>query len=260
MDIPGPAPSPPPVPPGPGAAPPAGAPADARLPARRLLLVGAAIVLTWLLWDTPVVYPVRIFATFLHEISHGLAAALTGGSIGRITVEADGSGVCWTRGGLRIAVIPAGYLGSMLWGSLILIGACRTRQDRLIAFVLGAGLLLVCLLYVRTPFALVSGLLLGAGLAAAGIWLGERVVDPVLVFLGTVSCLYALFDLRTLWQVSGTGRNDADAFSQEIVPLPAGVWVVVWAALAVVCLVVALVVALRAPAARGEPTPPPAPE
>jgi hypothetical protein len=254
MDLAAPSPERPPVPPAPGATPSAGAPGDPRVPASRLLLVGAALVVTWLLWDTPVVYPIRIFATFLHEISHGLAAVLTGGSIERITVESDGSGVCWTRGGWRIAVIPAGYLGSMLWGSLILIGACRTRQDKLIAFVLGAGLLLVCALYVRTPFALVSGLLLGAGLAAAGIWVGEKGVDPVLVFLGTVSCLYALFDIRTLWQVSGTGRNDADAFSKEVLPLPAGVWVVVWGALAVAGLVVSLVIALRNPSARGEPT------
>jgi hypothetical protein len=219
------------------------------------LLLGAVLVATWLLWDTPVVYPVRILATFLHEASHGLAAVLTGGRIDRITVESDGSGVCWTAGGWRVAIIPAGYLGSMLWGSLILIGACRTRQDRLIAFVLGAGLTLVCIFYVRTPFALVSGLLLGAGLAAAGIWLSERVADAVLVFLGTVSCLYALFDLRTLWQVSGTGHNDADSFSREILPLPAGVWAVVWGALAAACLVVSLRIALRGPAARAETAP-----
>jgi hypothetical protein len=222
----------------------------------RFLLLGATLVATWLLWDTPVVYPVRILATFLHEISHGLAAVLTGGRIDRITVETDGSGVCWTAGGWRFAILPAGYLGSMVWGSLILIGACRTRYDKLIAFLLGAGLLLICLFYVRSAFGFFFGLLIGGALAAMGIWLSEKASEFVLVFVGTVSCLYAIFDIRTLWQVSGTGHNDADSFSREILPLPPGVWAVLWGLLAVAVLAVTLWVALRGPAPGGNAPPP----
>ena len=67
-------------------------------------LVGLLFVfaLTWFAWDTPVVYPVRILVTFLHECGHGLAGILTGGSIDKITVEANGSGLCYVRGGWRI--------------------------------------------------------------------------------------------------------------------------------------------------------------
>ena len=45
-----------------------------------LARLGLAAVLL-LLWDSFVVYPFRIFVVFLHEISHGLAAIATGGSI-----------------------------------------------------------------------------------------------------------------------------------------------------------------------------------
>ena len=38
-------------------------------------------------------------------------------------------GYCKTIGGSRFVILSAGYLGSLLWGGLILIGASRTRLD-----------------------------------------------------------------------------------------------------------------------------------
>ena len=35
----------------------------------------------WFLWDTPLIYPLKIFVVLLHEISHGIVALATGGSI-----------------------------------------------------------------------------------------------------------------------------------------------------------------------------------
>jgi hypothetical protein len=211
-------------------------------PWKRLAVLAAVLAALWLLWETPVVYPVRILVTFFHELSHGLAAVLTGGSIERITVEADGSGLCFTRGGWRWVIIPAGYLGSMFWGSLILILACRTRWDRYVASVLGWGLIVITLLYVRSWFGFASGLLIGLVLASAGRWLPEAVNDWLLTCIGSASCLCAIFDIRTLARVSGT--TDATMFSAEILPLPPLVWVILWGAMAVVCLAGALRIAL----------------
>lgn len=211
-------------------------------PWKRLAVLAAVLAVLWLLWDTPAVYPIRILVTFFHELSHGLAAVLTGGSIEKITVEADGSGLCFTRGGWRWAVIPAGYLGSMFWGSLILILACRTRWDKHVASALGWGLIAVTLLYVRSWFGFASGLALGAVLASAGKWLPEEVNDWLLTCIGSASCLCAVFDIRTLARVSGT--TDATMFSREILPLPPLVWTVLWGVLALACLAAALRVAL----------------
>ncbi|HNW44396.1 MAG TPA: M50 family metallopeptidase [Elusimicrobiales bacterium] len=211
----------------------------------RALQVGGALLAAWLLWDSAIIYPVRILVTFLHEASHGLAALLSGGQVDSITVENNGSGVCWTRGGLRWLVLSAGYLGSMLWGSLILILACRTRFDRAVSVLLGLGLLALTLLYVRAPFAFASGLLIGGGLAAMGLWLDQKTNDLFLVFIGSASCLYALFDLRSLWRIGGALKTDATMFSAEVLPLPPGVWTAAWALLAVLCLAQALKIALR---------------
>ena len=216
--------------------------AGSRLPWMRLLGLAAVLASLWFLWDTRVVYPIRILVTFLHESSHGLAAVLTGGHIDKITVEANGSGLCFTRGGWRWVILPAGYLGSMFWGGVILILACRTRWDKFISLVLGLGLIAVTLLYVRSWFGFGSGLLIGAALASAGRWLPEDANDALLTCIGSASCLYAIFDIRDITRAAGT--TDASMFSAEILPLPPAVWAVLWGALAVVCLAAALKVAL----------------
>ncbi len=73
----------------------------------RILLPLALGLAALVLWDTVVAYPFRVFVVFLHEISHGLAAVLTGGRIVSIGLSIDEGGVCVTRGGWRFVVLSA---------------------------------------------------------------------------------------------------------------------------------------------------------
>ena len=61
-----------------------------------LLLIFIAI---GLLWNTIVVYPLKIFVVFMHEVSHGLAAVVTGGEIVEIQINPQQGGHALTRGG-----------------------------------------------------------------------------------------------------------------------------------------------------------------
>ena len=88
-----------------------------------------------LLWDTFVVYPFRLFVVFLHEISHGLAAVLTGGSIVSIGLSFDEGGVCLTRGGWPFLILNAGYLGQPALGRAL--PRCSARGARGRASVVG---------------------------------------------------------------------------------------------------------------------------
>ena len=88
------------------------------------LLLGLGAVL---LWNTFVAYPFRVFVVFLHEISHGLAAVLTGGALESIGLSVNEGGVAVTRGGSRFLILTAGYLGSLLFGALFLLLGGRRR-------------------------------------------------------------------------------------------------------------------------------------
>lgn len=67
-------------------------------------------------WDSYIVYPVKLFVVLLHEISHGVAAIATGGSIVGMEISANLGGVCHILGENPFVVMSAGYLGSMCWG------------------------------------------------------------------------------------------------------------------------------------------------
>ena len=83
-----------------------------------------AAVVTLLLWGQPwaawLLYPLRILVTLVHEGGHALATLLTGGSVERILVQPDASGVTFSRGGWALAIAPAGYMGAAAYGAVML--------------------------------------------------------------------------------------------------------------------------------------------
>ena len=204
-------------------------------PQRRLVLPLLLAAATLLLWGTPVVYPFRLFVVFLHEISHGIAAVVTGGQIVSIGMSEAG-GVCFTRGGWRLLILNAGYLGSLLWGALFLVlGARRTRARSVIA-VVGLFTLLITLAYVRTWFGFLYGVTAGATLVAIAAKLRPVVSETLLAAIGATSVLYAVWDVASDVLLRHSGQSDAAALAR-LTHVPAIVWGVVWMAVSVAVLV-----------------------
>ena len=215
-----------------------------RSPSSTATLTLLTAVGVYLLWDTPVVYPLKILVVFLHEISHGLAAVATGGSIDRIELSAAQGGVCWTRGGSRFLTASAGYLGSLLWGALFLVAAARTRFDRFLVGLVGVFVIGVTVLYVRSGFGLVYGLAAGALLIGTATSFSESVSDALLRVIGTVSCLYAVWDIASDVLLRDVPGSDAHAIA-AITYVPAALWGVVWIAIALSVSALALFLTAR---------------
>ena len=132
----------------------------------------ALTALVFALWQTPVVVPLKILIVFLHELSHAIAAWLTGGSVEQISLSSDQGGFAITRGGSRFAILSAGYLGSLLLGAALLLLALRSTADRAVTALLGAVILAVTALYIRDLFAAVFLSGDRAGLAGHGAFSG----------------------------------------------------------------------------------------
>lgn len=225
------------------------APSATRIDWKVLGTISAMFVAVLLLWDFAFLYPIKIFVVLVHEAGHGLAALLTGGSIERIEITPDLGGVCWSRGGWRLLVLPAGYLGSMAFGGLLLILAARTRHDRYISMVLGALVVVLTLLYVRNGFGFLFGLLFGVAMVAAGKFLSEQLNDVFLKFLGLTSSLYAIIDIKEDLISRTVPGSDAYAMAQELL-LPPVFWGVLWIAIALLatCAFVWIAVTSKKPA------------
>ena len=161
----------------------------------------------------------------------------------KIEVDPLIGGVCYTRGGSLFIVASAGYLGSILWGGLILILASRTRHDKIVGMVIGGLLVLLSMLYIRNLFGFLFTTGFGVALAAISYFAKDHIVDILLKFLGMTSCLYVIIDIKEdLIQRTNVG-SDADAIAQllgsQALSMPIGIF---WILLALAAFVFFLAV------------------
>lgn len=234
--------------------------AQARAGRRREIVLYAAVVaacFAWLPWLGALAYPFRLLLTLVHELSHGLAALATGGLFLRLVVSPDGSGLAYTAGGWRLAVIPAGYLGAAAFaGGLILVGS-SPKAGRWALGALGAFVALASLRYglpsLLSPdaaggaLAVVTGLALGLAFLAIAARASASWVLFTVYLVAIEAGLAALTDVWTLIGLSGNGSDratDARAMA-EITWIPAIVWACLWALLAAAILVGAIRLAWR---------------
>ncbi len=227
---------------------------------RTLLIVAVAVVIVFILWNVPqldtLLYPFRLFVTYVHEAGHGLAALLTGGRFLRFEIYANGAGQAITAGGSRALILPAGYLGAALFGAVLFYLVNRLRHTQVIAFILGLLLVALSLAFGHSSVtALLVGIAFGAILIGLAYKANRTINALVLNVLAILTGLNAVLDVVFLVSNSQVGmgnlRNDAAAFSAEIFPLvPAAVWALVWVVLAVFMLGLAVWYAVVRPLRR----------
>jgi hypothetical protein len=214
-----------------------------------LLLAATAIVVAWQVpYGPQLLYPLTLLATFAHEMGHGLAALLVGGSFDRLSLHADGSGLAEWRGEvgrLGSATIAAGGLiGPTVAGVALLLLAGSTRRARLLLWVFAAGLTLCVAIWVRNPFGIVFLVATAAALAAAGRWLGDSGAAFLLHLLAAVLCLSWFRDLDYMFSasavVAGVARPSDSAVIAQALWLPFWVWGALVAALSLALLVTGL--------------------
>ncbi len=202
---------------------------------RRLrFLAGFAVyfVALWLLWNTPLIYPLKIFVVLLHEISHGMVALATGGTIERILISANEGGLCECPGGSHFLILSAGYLGSLVWGGAILWAARgRGSIPQIASAVIGLLVIGVTILYVRNWFGLLYGVLFGGTLVMTGRYLPAEGNAALLTTLGLTSCLYAILDIKSDVLERPGLMSDARMLA-ELTGIPTLIWGVLWIALA----------------------------
>jgi len=169
----------------------------------------------FLFWNTAIVVPLKILVVYLHELSHALAAILTGGSVVEISLSPYQGGHAITRGGSRFLTLTAGYLGSLLFGVSLLLLALKTEADRFILGCLGAFTLVVTALYIRDWFALAFCLGTGAAMLAAARYFSVEVNDLILRVIGLSSILYVPYDIFDDTIRRSGIRSDAYMLAEE---------------------------------------------
>jgi hypothetical protein len=202
------------------------------------------MIVIGLLWHSWVIYPLKVLVVFFHELSHGLAAVFTGGSIVRIELTAQEGGACVVAGGNSFIILSAGYIGSLFWGGIILLVATKTGWQKQTTTALGVLILAICVLFVRPliSFGFLFAGILGALLVLIGLKANRDLHQPLLAIIGLTSCMYAIYDISSDILGRPWMRSDA-AMLAEITGIPTVVWGVVWISIALVLAGYFLIVA-----------------
>ncbi|CAN5322621.1 hypothetical protein BH10ACI2_BH10ACI2_14000 [soil metagenome] len=230
-----------------------------------VLLITATIisVALWVIsWYMPIfgyiVYPLQLFATFIHESSHALMTLITGNTVMSLTVSPDGSGAVWSKssGLSSLLISSAGYLGTTAFGIGLLAWMRFGRSSR-VALYISSGLVGVMTLvfgflapfwnflenvtFGSVVFTVLSGAFLTAGLFAIAKFAPIKWVNFALAFLSVQCLLNAFFSLKDLFIISASTDRGTDAANMAAATgIPSLVWVLVWIGISLVMLTVGM--------------------
>ena len=233
----------------------------------QLMLLLIATVITIALWFIPfadyLVYPIRLFVTFIHEGSHALASLLTGSPVQSLTVSTDGSGMVYALPSNTFSALlisSAGYLGTTAFGTLLLVLIRRAYSARIVLAASAGFVGLMTLVFGflapiwnifsvqvsvgSVAFTVVSGAILTAGLLAIAKYASANFARFALSFLAVQCLLNAFLDLKTLFFINaplvGSDMHTDAANMAQATGLPAIAWVLIWIGISVLMISIGL--------------------
>lgn len=150
-------------------------PGEAGLSRSQLLQVfGAAIVVSIGLgmvpWGGTIIYPFRLFATWAHEMGHGIGALLTGNSFLELEIYRGLGGQALVAGadGIgQVVVSSLGLIGPAALGALVMVSGSRARTAPYVLGALAAAITLSALIWIRNGFGFFALLAIAAALGLA---------------------------------------------------------------------------------------------
>jgi len=183
-----------------------------------------------------------------------MAAVFAGGSIRKILIFSDTSGLAYTvvPSQRRGFVISAGYQGTAAVGCLLLLFRRTKRGPRAGTMSVAVTMIISCLLWIRNIFGFAVIFVMGIALAGCAIKLPSVHMRNVYVCLAVTCSLNAVTSVRALFgsshlvngEPSGT---DAHSMAEAKGGTSSIAWAVLWLVLALVLTFLGIVFAVPGP-------------
>lgn len=247
-------------------------------PVQELRGLAIALLASLLLWNLPyggiVLYPFKLLATWLHELSHGLVMIATGCGFNYVLIYRDTSGLAYSSAPMAGWAIPfiaaAGYMGTPLWGAVILWATPTAKRARVVLAVLGALLVFTSFTVIaidEDSFGPVAIGVMGAAFLVVAAIVPAAWRRPLVHFVAAQACINALLDIRVLLRpsqiVGGSTTASSDASNMAMSTFGTGAdwavwtWAAIWLAWSLAVLFVALRFSGSLASSRGPQNDPP---
>ena len=200
--------------------------------------VAVSLVVSLTPWSYVLLYPFKLFTTWVHECGHALMTVLVGGRVASITIDPDTSGL--TRSLVpvsrvaRALVASSGYLGAAVVGCLLMAATRVEKWAHLILLGLGAFMLLTLVLWVRNLFGVGVVLAWGVALVALARKGMANALRFLLSLLAIQVALNSVYDIRILFVID-RGQSDAATMARLFL-LPSWLWATAWMLMSVAML------------------------
>ncbi|CCH67799.1 hypothetical protein RINTHH_16440 [Richelia intracellularis HH01] len=197
-------------------------------------LIAAALV-TVFLWQVPagayILYPFTILATWFHEMGHGLVAMILGGDFQKLQIYGNGSGVAFYSGRLYLGsvgkalVAAGGPMGPPAAGAVIILASRNLYTASICLRILGSLLLFSVLMWIRSPFGIITISLLGIITLIISLKAAPQFQIFTTQFLGVQACISTYHQLSYLFSSSAGNLGLSDtAQIQKYLFLPYWFW------------------------------------
>lgn len=118
-------------------------------------------------WGGTAIYPFRLFATWAHEMGHGIGALVTGNNFQELEIYQSLGGQALIGGAdgfSQVIVSSFGLLGPAVLGALVLVAGSRVATAPYVLGALGVTVALSALIWIRNSFGFFSMLAIALAL------------------------------------------------------------------------------------------------
>lgn len=194
------------------------------------------LLLSFLLWNTFLIYPIKLFVVLTHEMSHGIFAILSGGKLISIDLTSSLGGESKTIGGSRFIIASAGYLGSLIFGALLFISGYKEKMRKVFSIILAILLVLFAANYLEGGFGRISAIFFASFFILFPIYLPEIANAYFYKILGIISMAYVAIDIKEDILTNVYRPSDAQ-FIAEITSISATIWGLLWMSISLATII-----------------------
>lgn len=185
------------------------------------------VLISLFFFDSLILFPIKLFIIFFHEISHVIAGIVSGGRINFLTFDLNLSGKTSIDGGSSLFIASSGYLGSLIIGSLIFISAFSNRLKKWYFNILALITFITSTNLVKGDLQIFLGIIVSILLFLIPRYVPEKFANPFLQYLGLISCMYITTDIKEDL-LTQTIRETDTQILEFLTGISANLWGLLW--------------------------------
>lgn len=202
------------------------------------------IIASFVVWDSIIIFPIKLLVVLLHEISHSITAIITGGKILSLEIDLNLGGKCITEDGNQLLIAFAGYPGSFLFGAILFYSTYKPKLKILIISIISIIIFLFAVNTISNPLLSFISILIAFLIIVINKFLSASISNIIFRAIGLMSCIYVIYDIKEDVFNNSSYLSDA-SFIAEKTGLSTSFWGLLWILFSIIGIIFLIAFSLR---------------